>query len=90
MRGAGRWLGGKDVMGIDNARDIVRMLGGLRGPLMKGAQIAGGLPEILPPEFAAELAKLQSDAPEMGAAFVRRRMAAELGAIGKRNSNRSI
>jgi len=79
IRGTGRWLGGKDVMGIDNARDIVRMLGGLRGPLMKGAQIAGGLPEILPPEFAAELAKLQSDAPEMGVAFVRRRMAAELG-----------
>ncbi len=79
VRGAGRWLGGKGVMGIDNARDVVRMLGGLRGPLMKGAQIAGGLPGILPPEFAAELAKLQSDAPEMGAAFVRRRMAAELG-----------
>ncbi len=79
MRGAGRWLGGKGVMGIDNARDAVRMLGGLRGPLMKGAQIAGGLPGILPPEFAAELATLQSDAPEMGAAFVRRRMAAELG-----------
>lgn len=79
MRGAGRWLGGKGVMGVDNARDIARLLGGLRGPLMKGAQIAGGLPDIFPPAFAAELAKLQSDAPEMGAPFVRRRMAAELG-----------
>jgi predicted unusual protein kinase regulating ubiquinone biosynthesis (AarF/ABC1/UbiB family) len=55
------------------------MLGGLRGPLMKAAQIAGGLPDVLPPAFAAELAKLQSDAPEMGVGFVRRRMAVELG-----------
>ncbi len=79
VRGAGRWLGGRGVMGADNARDIARMLGSLRGPLMKVAQVAGTLPDVFPPEFAAELAKLQSDAPEMGAAFVRRRMAAELG-----------
>ena len=79
MRGAGRWLGGRETFGADNARDIARMLGALRGPLMKGAQIAGTLPDVFPPAFVAELAKLQSDAPEMGAAFVRRRMAAELG-----------
>ena len=30
-RGAARWLGGRDVLGADNARDIARMLGGLRG-----------------------------------------------------------
>jgi len=79
VRGAGRWIAGGGAMGEGNARDIVRTLGSLRGPLMKAAQIAGGLPDILPPEFARELATLQSDAPEMGPAFVRRRMAAELG-----------
>jgi predicted unusual protein kinase regulating ubiquinone biosynthesis (AarF/ABC1/UbiB family) len=34
---------------------------------------------VLPPEVAAPLLSLQSNAPPMGAAFVRRRMAAELG-----------
>jgi predicted unusual protein kinase regulating ubiquinone biosynthesis (AarF/ABC1/UbiB family) len=34
----------------------------------------------LPPEYAAELQKLQSEAPPMGWAFVKRRMMAELGA----------
>src|SRR5262245_41605219 len=70
LRGAGRWLGGKGPFDTANARDIAAALGALRGPLMKGAQMAGALPDIFPPEFTAELAKLQSNAPEMGAAFV--------------------
>jgi predicted unusual protein kinase regulating ubiquinone biosynthesis (AarF/ABC1/UbiB family) len=37
------------------------------------------IPDALPPEYAAELTKLQSQAPAMGWAFVRRRMNAELG-----------
>jgi len=79
MRGAGRWIGGRGPLDTGNAADLARMLGGMRGPLMKVAQIAGSLPDVFPPAFAAELAKLQSNAPEMGPAFVRRRMAAELG-----------
>jgi predicted unusual protein kinase regulating ubiquinone biosynthesis (AarF/ABC1/UbiB family) len=79
-RGAARWLGGKGPLDPGNARDMARMLSALRGPLMKGAQVAGSLPDVFPPEFAAELARLQSDAPGMGPAFVRRRMTAELGA----------
>ena len=79
-RGVGRWLTGVNLADPRNARDLARMLGSLRGPLMKGAQIAGGLPDVFPPAFAAELAQLQSDVPEMGPAFVRRRMAVELGA----------
>jgi predicted unusual protein kinase regulating ubiquinone biosynthesis (AarF/ABC1/UbiB family) len=55
-------------------------LGGLKGPLMKVAQLMATIPDLLPPEFAEELQKLQSDAPPMGAAFVKRRMQAELGA----------
>lgn len=58
-------------------------LGGLKGPLMKVAQLMATIPDLLPPEFAEELQKLQSDAPPMGAAFVKRRMQAELGADWK-------
>ncbi len=54
-------------------------LGGLKGPLMKVAQLLASIPDFLPREFAAELATLQSDAPPMGPAFARQRMAAELG-----------
>ncbi len=62
-----------------NARALSEALGRLKGPLMKLAQIAATIPDLLPPEFAAQLGELQANAPAMGAAFVRRRMAAELG-----------
>ncbi len=46
---------------------------------MKVAQLMATIPEALPAEYAQELAQLQSQAPPMGPAFVRRRMVAELG-----------
>ena len=46
---------------------------------MKVAQLMATIPDLLPPEYAAELQKLQSEAPPMGWAFVKRRMIAELG-----------
>ena len=61
------------------AAELTGVLGGLKGPLMKVAQLLATIPDALPPEYAAELQKLQSQAPPMGAAFVRRRMMAELG-----------
>ena len=54
-------------------------LGRTKGPLMKVAQLLSTIPDLLPPEYAAELSQLQSDAPAMGWPFVRRRMRAELG-----------
>ncbi|MFY0099899.1 AarF/UbiB family protein, partial [Acinetobacter baumannii] len=60
--------------------DLTRALGGLKGPIMKVAQLLATIPEVLPPEYANELQKLQSEAPPMGPAFVKRRMMAELGA----------
>jgi predicted unusual protein kinase regulating ubiquinone biosynthesis (AarF/ABC1/UbiB family) len=63
----------------DNAAALAAALGGLKGPLMKVAQLLATIPDALPPEYAAELMKLQSEAPPMGWPFVRRRMAAELG-----------
>ena len=54
-------------------------LGGLKGPLMKVAQLLSTIPDVVPKEYAAELAQLQADAPSMGWPFVKRRMAFELG-----------
>ena len=69
-----------------NAMELAAALGGLKGPIMKVAQLMATIPDALPPEYAAELMKLQSEAPPMGWAFVKRRMAAELGADWQRNS----
>ncbi|MEL7030139.1 MAG: AarF/ABC1/UbiB kinase family protein [Pseudomonadota bacterium] len=60
-------------------RELAAALGGLKGPLMKAAQMLTTIPDMLPPEYATELAQLQANAPPMGRGFVRRRMAAELG-----------
>lgn len=78
-RGAGRRLTGTDVFSAKNAADLTRVLGNLRGPVMKVAQFVATVPGVLPPDVAAPLLTLQSSAPPMGAAFVRRRMEAELG-----------
>ncbi|MDE2030196.1 MAG: AarF/ABC1/UbiB kinase family protein, partial [Alphaproteobacteria bacterium] len=78
-RAAGQKLG----LSVDRQKQAERLraaLGGLKGPLMKVAQILSTIPDLVPPEYAAELAQLQADAPPMGWNFVRRRMAAELGA----------
>ena len=77
-------VAGERVFGIKtdraaHAEDLKTILGGLKGPLMKVAQFLSTVPDALPDEYAAELAQLQANAPAMGAAFVRRRMASELG-----------
>ena len=63
----------------DHAEDLKAILGGLKGPMMKVAQLLSTIPDALPAEYAAELATLQANAPAMGWPFVRRRMQAELG-----------
>jgi predicted unusual protein kinase regulating ubiquinone biosynthesis (AarF/ABC1/UbiB family) len=75
---------GERVFGIKtnqarHAEDLKSILGGLKGPMMKVAQFLSTIPDALPPEYAAQLSELQSNAPPMGWAFVRRRMAGELG-----------
>ena len=62
-----------------NAAELTAALGGLKGPIMKVAQLMATIPDLLPPEYVEELQKLQSEAPAMGWAFVKRRMMAELG-----------
>lgn len=62
-----------------NAAALAGALGRLKGPLVKVAQLMATVPDLLPADYAAELQKLQSEAPPMGWLFVKRRMAAELG-----------
>jgi len=70
-----------------NALALAAALGGLKGPIMKVAQLLATIPDALPPEYANELIKLQSQAPPMGWAFVKRRMQAELGAGWEKKFN---
>jgi predicted unusual protein kinase regulating ubiquinone biosynthesis (AarF/ABC1/UbiB family) len=76
---AGRRFFGFDSEPGKDAAALAAALGGLKGPIMKVAQLLATIPEALPAEYAAELGQLQSQAPPMGWPFVRRRMAAELG-----------
>ncbi len=78
-RAAATRLFGAEADSNKQAAELARALGGLKGPIMKVAQLLSTIPEALPPEYAAELSKLQSQAPPMGPAFTRRRMKAELG-----------
>jgi predicted unusual protein kinase regulating ubiquinone biosynthesis (AarF/ABC1/UbiB family) len=84
LSGAAATIGANALFGAGdldarNARAMKEALGRLKGPVMKVAQIMATIPDLLPPEFAEEFAQLQTNAPAMGPAFVRRRMAAELG-----------
>ncbi len=62
------------------AADLRQALGGLKGPLMKVAQLMSTIPDALRDEYIVEFSQLQANAPSMGWPFVKRRMTAELGA----------
>ena len=79
-RMAGQRLAGIKGGRAGNAVALAAALGGLKGPIMKVAQLIATIPDAVPAEYASELMKLQSQAPPMGWAFVKRRMQAELGA----------
>jgi predicted unusual protein kinase regulating ubiquinone biosynthesis (AarF/ABC1/UbiB family) len=68
-----------------HSSDLRAALGGLKGPLMKAAQILATIPDALPPEYAEDLRQLQSNAPAMGWPFVKRRMRSELGPDWQKN-----
>jgi len=84
MGGAAARMAGARALGFERdsraeASELKAVLGNLKGPLMKVAQMLATVPEALPANFATELATLQTQAPPMGWPFVRRRMIAELG-----------
>jgi predicted unusual protein kinase regulating ubiquinone biosynthesis (AarF/ABC1/UbiB family) len=76
------WVGVNRLRGggrETDAKALASALGSMKGPMMKVAQLLTTIPDALPADYAAELIRLQSQAPPMGAGFVRRRMQAELG-----------
>lgn len=77
---AGNRFFGLSIDKAEHAGELQAALGGLKGPLMKVAQIMATVPDMLPEEYMAELGQLQTNAPSMGWPFVRRRMRTELGA----------
>jgi len=82
--GLAAWFAGGRLLGIDldqgaHAAELTAALGGLKGPLMKVAQIMATVPDVLPEEYSQQFAQLQTNAPSMGWPFVRRRMRTELG-----------
>ena len=84
MGGLAARMAGERYLGLKidrdaHAKELRAALGGLKGPLMKVAQLLATIPEAIPDEYVAELSQLQSNAPSMGWSFVRRRMQAELG-----------
>ncbi len=84
MGGLAARLAGERYLGmpIDRGRhaaDLKAALGGIKGPLMKVAQLLATIPDALPEEYVRELIQLQANAPAMGWPFVRRRMTGELG-----------
>ena len=77
---AGNRFFGMTIDKAEHAAELQAALGGLKGPLMKVAQIMSTIPDMLPEEYMAELGRLQTNAPSMGWPFVKRRMSTELGA----------
>jgi predicted unusual protein kinase regulating ubiquinone biosynthesis (AarF/ABC1/UbiB family) len=78
-------LAGEKFLGLKidrdmHSEDLKKILGNLKGPIMKVGQILATIPDALPPEYAKAFQDLQSHAPAMGWPFVKRRMKAELGA----------
>jgi predicted unusual protein kinase regulating ubiquinone biosynthesis (AarF/ABC1/UbiB family) len=84
MGGLAARLAGERYLGLNldrgrHASELKAALGGIKGPLMKVAQLLATIPDGLPKEYVQELSQLQANAPAMGWPFVRRRMAGELG-----------
>ena len=79
VKAAGGRVRGQPFSSVINASELREALGGLKGPLMKVAQILSTVPDLLPDDYARELMQLQSNAPSMGWPFVKRRMTGELG-----------
>src|SRR5499427_7718613 len=84
MGGLAARLAGERYLGLSldrgrHAAELKAALGGIKGPLMKVAQLLATIPDALPNEYVQELVQLQANAPSMGWPFVKRRMASELG-----------
>jgi predicted unusual protein kinase regulating ubiquinone biosynthesis (AarF/ABC1/UbiB family) len=70
----------EEQFAIRTAEDVARVLGGMKGAIMKAGQMLSFLADGLPPEAQAALATLQADVPPMSPGAARQVVRDELGA----------
>jgi len=80
-KGARRLVGAGDgeLLSRSATEKLVETLGDLKGAAMKFGQMASMDPDLLPPELRSVVARLQNQAPPMGADVVERVIREELG-----------
>ncbi len=69
----------EEQFAIRTAEDVARVLGGMKGAIMKAGQMVSFLADGLPPEAQAALATLQADVPPMAPSLAESVVEAELG-----------
>lgn len=69
----------EEQFAIRSAEDVARVLGGMKGAIMKAGQMLSFLADGLPPEAQAALATLQADVPPMSPRLAAGVVRAELG-----------
>ena len=74
----GQYLG-LSIDRAEHAQQLKDILGDLKGPIMKIAQMLAMIPNAVPQEYAKAFTELQAHAPAMNWPFVKRRMTFELG-----------
>lgn len=70
----------EEQFAIKTAEDVTKVLGNMKGAIMKAGQMVSFIADGLPPEAQAALATLQSDVPPMAPSLAERVIRAELGA----------
>src|SRR3954447_19241203 len=74
----------EEQFAIRTAEDVAKVLGGMKGAIMKAGQMLSFIAEGLPPEAQAALATLQADVPPMAPSLAESVVRAELGANPER------
>ena len=69
----------EEQFAIRTAEDVARVLGGMKGAIMKAGQMLSFIAEGLPPDAQAALATLQADVPPMAPSLAEKVIQDELG-----------
>ncbi len=70
----------EEQFAIRSAEDVAKVLGGMKGAIMKAGQLLSFIADGLPPEARAALATLQADVPPMAPSLAEKVIREELGA----------
>ena len=74
----------EEQFAIQSAEDVAKVLGGMKGAIMKAGQMLSFIADGLPPEAKAALATLQADVPPMAPRLAEGVIREELGADPER------